>query len=138
MQIEKHLLAFAAARECGRPNIAQGEASVVGERNPGSLERSEQAHGVGARHVPGHWARPVSITRFAGSVLPATIPRVSLRALLRYGAPLHPGLQSSARIRGLARRRKTAPGQSGGKGTTFRSTGAARTQGQIGIAREAR
>jgi hypothetical protein len=35
-----------------------------------------------------------SITRSAGSLLTATIPRVPLLALLRFGAPLHPGLYS--------------------------------------------
>jgi hypothetical protein len=88
------------ARNAGGSNKAQGEASVVGERNPGLKRRNRK---------PTKWARetvrscrgrrhrvPMSGFRspaLAGSVLIGSIPRVPLRTSLRFGASLHPGNQ---------------------------------------------
>jgi hypothetical protein len=56
------------AREAGDANKAQGEASVVCERNPGFARSESQAHEVGARPRNSFRPRAVSITRSAGSV----------------------------------------------------------------------
>jgi hypothetical protein len=94
-------IADSQARNAGDANKAQGEASVFCERNPGLTRKESQAHEVGARNAPEllepsplRFNGRASITRFAGSLLLTTIPRVSLRASLRFGAPLHPGLYS--------------------------------------------
>jgi hypothetical protein len=100
------------SRNAGGSNKAQGEASVVCERNPGATRRESQAHEVGARGrrklVGSLTLRSngrTSITRFTGSVFITPIPRVPLRAspamrdsALRFTL----GCIRVARIRGLS------------------------------------
>src|SRR5208282_6398142 len=121
------------ARSAGDSNKAQGEASVICERNPGLTERKSQAHGVGARRPDGSRQRAASITRSAGSFRFTQDTQGStarLATLRRYASPW--ALFGSPAFAGLARRNRPTKDQCRGKGGAFPHNGAAEPHAFLG------